>query len=40
MKTVEQPSSEYVSNGTCGALTKKGGSCRRTVKGGGRCWQH
>lgn len=25
---------------TCGARTKKGGACRRVVKGGGRCWQH
>lgn len=25
---------------TCGATTKKGGACRRVVKGGGRCWQH
>jgi len=24
----------------CGATTKKGGSCSRRVKGGGRCWQH
>ncbi|MBK8812584.1 MAG: hypothetical protein IPN69_17885 [Acidobacteria bacterium] len=24
----------------CGALTKKGTSCTRRVKGGGRCWQH
>lgn len=24
----------------CGALTKSGGSCRRKVSGGGRCWQH
>ncbi|KEY19660.1 hypothetical protein [Kaistella antarctica] len=33
---------EYMTNesGLCGALTKKGGSCRRKVKGGGRCWQH
>ena len=27
-------------SGYCGALTKKGGSCRRKVSGGGRCWQH
>jgi hypothetical protein len=24
----------------CGAETKKGGFCKRRVKGGGRCWQH
>jgi len=24
----------------CGARTKSGGSCRRKVKGGGRCYQH
>lgn len=24
----------------CGARTKSGGSCRRKVSGGGRCWQH
>ena len=24
----------------CGALTKSGKPCRRTVKGGGNCWQH
>ncbi len=24
----------------CGAQTKKGTSCTRKVKGGGRCWQH
>ncbi len=24
----------------CGAETKKGTSCTRRVKGGGRCWQH
>lgn len=24
----------------CGAPTKKGGSCKRRVSGGGRCWQH
>jgi len=35
-----QEETEYVSNGICGALTKKGGSCQRRVKGGGRCWQH
>lgn len=32
------PSSSYSS--ACGARTKAGGSCRRMVKGGGRCWQH
>jgi hypothetical protein len=26
--------------GICGATTKKGTSCTRRVKGGGRCWQH
>jgi len=31
---------QFISSGTCGALTKKGTSCRRKVKGGGRCWQH
>lgn len=29
----------YKSN-VCGARTKKGGYCSRTVNGGGRCWQH
>jgi hypothetical protein len=24
----------------CGARTKTGGSCKRVVSGGGRCWQH
>lgn len=24
----------------CGARTKAGGSCKRVVSGGGRCWQH
>jgi hypothetical protein len=24
----------------CGAQTKSGKPCRRTVKGGGNCWQH
>lgn len=24
----------------CGAMTKKGTSCTRRVRGGGRCWQH
>jgi outer membrane lipoprotein-sorting protein len=24
----------------CGARTKAGGSCKRVVIGGGRCWQH
>lgn len=24
----------------CGARTKSGGSCKRMVVGGGRCWQH
>lgn len=24
----------------CGARTKSGGSCKRKVKNGGRCWQH
>lgn len=24
----------------CGARTKAGGSCKRVVVGGGRCWQH
>lgn len=24
----------------CGAATKQGTSCKRLVKGGGRCWQH
>jgi len=24
----------------CGARTKSGGSCKRKVKGGGRCYQH
>ncbi len=24
----------------CGAQNKTGGSCRRKVRGGGRCWQH
>ena len=32
--------SEYSPNGRCGALTKKGGSCQRRVKGDGRCYQH
>ncbi|MEN9919417.1 MAG: hypothetical protein RL662_1853 [Bacteroidota bacterium] len=35
--------SSYHSNnysGLCGAQTKKGGSCRRRVSGGGRCYQH
>lgn len=27
-------------SGYCGAPTKKGGSCKRRVSGGGRCWQH
>lgn len=30
--------SSYV--GVCGARTKSGGSCKRRVRGGGRCWQH
>lgn len=32
--------SNYSSSNYCGASTKSGGSCRRKVKGGGRCWQH
>lgn len=31
-------SSSYSS--TCGARTKKGGTCKRKVSGGGYCWQH
>jgi len=31
-------SSTYV--GLCGARTQSGGSCKRKVKGGGRCYQH
>lgn len=31
-------SSSYV--GVCGAPTRRGGSCQRTVRGGGRCYQH
>jgi len=31
---------ETYSSGTCGARTRKGSYCNRTVKGGGRCWQH
>lgn len=27
-------------SGICGAPTRKGGACRRRVKGGGHCWQH
>ena len=37
-KSSSSSSSSY--SGTCGAPTKKGGSCRRKVRGGGRCWQH
>lgn len=33
-------STSYSSSGYCGARTKKGGSCRRKVRGGGYCWQH
>ena len=32
--------SNSYSSGTCGYPTKSGGRCRRTVKGGGTCWQH
>lgn len=40
-KRIESSSSSYKSvTGYCGAPTKKGGSCRRKVSGGGRCWQH
>ncbi|MGY0041299.1 hypothetical protein [Pedobacter sp. NJ-S-72] len=28
------------SSSVCGARTKTGGSCKRIVSGGGRCWQH
>lgn len=28
------------SSSTCGYPTKSGRGCRRTVKGGGPCWQH
>jgi di/tripeptidase len=48
VKKVEKPKKkrkvktheETYSSGTCGAITRKGGYCKRTVKGGGRCWQH
>lgn len=40
VQTTRPVKSEYISNGLCGAPTKKGGSCQRRVKGGGRCYQH
>lgn len=39
-KASYQSSTVETYSGTCGARTKKGGSCKRVVKGGGRCWQH
>ena len=42
VKTSSTTSSKKSSSqsGYCGAPTKKGGSCKRKVSGGGRCWQH
>lgn len=37
-KQFESPAQEIAY--FCGAATKKGTSCSRRVKGGGRCWQH
>lgn len=39
-KKYKSSSNNYQSSGYCGHPTKKGGSCRRRVKGGGYCWQH
>lgn len=41
--TTTRSTNSYKSSGYssyCGARTKSGGSCRRKVSGGGRCWQH
>lgn len=39
-RPMEQPQAAEEPVSFCGALTKKGTSCTRKVKGGGRCWQH
>ncbi|PST82573.1 hypothetical protein C7T94_07850 [Pedobacter yulinensis] len=38
--TYRPSSASYSGSPTCGAPTKKGGYCRRKVRGGGYCWQH
>jgi len=39
--TTTQPSQpSQPTSSVCGARTKAGGSCKRVVIGGGRCWQH
>lgn len=35
-----QKRQKSTSSSTCGARTKAGGSCKRKVKNGGRCYQH
>lgn len=35
-----KPSTPTSSTSICGAKNKTGGYCKRTVKGGGRCYQH
>lgn len=35
-----KPPSYGAASNACGAPTKSGGSCKRKVKGGGRCYQH
>ncbi len=32
--------SKPIRSSTCGAITKKGGTCKRKVAEGSRCWQH
>ncbi|KGN70145.1 hypothetical protein [Porphyromonas sp. COT-239 OH1446] len=39
-KTYRRDNQQYSSSSYCGAPTKKGGACRRRVRGGGYCWQH
>lgn len=39
-KSLIKPSDEHSVASPCGAPTNAGGSCRRQVTGGGRCYQH
>lgn len=36
----QSPSSTHTSSSQCKGITKKGARCKRTVSGGGYCWQH